>query len=408
MYQLIAVIISFMLIPILIRRSVKLSYTLLITAAVLGILSGIGPSAFLNSLLSLVRDSSSLETILTVTMVAILGGLMKHFSLLDRMVNTMVIIIRNKKVILMVVPALMGLLVIPGGAMLSAPFVNEIGEELDIPAPRLAAINLVFRHIAMFILPYSTAILIVLATIPQLDYPRFILYNLFFVAIVIIVGYHIFLRDVKTEKAPPAKNLLSNILKLIIYTSPIYITVIINAITGWPFYITLIASVLIVYILSDKKDFIKVLFRSINLPTILTVAAVLIIKDIILNMNDLLAIFNAMFAESSGLISTLMIFLIASLFFGYITGNIIGALAIVLPMVAQLGLSGDTLYLYTYFVYGASFLGYFFSPLHLCQVFTLQVMGVTTGEVYSQYKRYAPTVFLFFLGSVFILRVIFG
>lgn len=408
MYQLLSVIISFLLIPILIRKKVKLSYTLLITAGVLGLLSGIGLNAIGSSISSLVRNNSSLETILTVLMVSVLGGLMKHYGILDKVVSTMVLVIRNKKNILMIVPALMGLLVIPGGAMLSAPFVNEIGEDLDIPAPRRAAVNLIFRHIAMFILPYSTAILVVLAAMPQIDYPRFILYNLIFVTIIIATGYVMFLKDIKVEKSPPVKNLFNNILKLMIYISPIYMSVIINMITGWPFYITLISSIIIVYFLSDKKNFFKITFDSISWTTLLTIAAVLIIKDMILNMEGLLAVFNSMFNGSNGFISMLIIFFISSIFFGFITGNIVGALAIVLPMVSQLDLTENMLYIYTFFVYGSSFLGYYFSPLHLCQVFTLDIMGVTTGELYKEYRVYAPTILILLIIAVFVLKMIFG
>lgn len=396
MYQLISVIISFLLIPILIRKKIKLSYTLLITAGALGILSGIGLNAIGNAILSIVRDSTSLETILTVFMVAILGGLMKHYGILDKIVDTMVLVIRNKKNILMMVPALMGLLVIPGGAMLSAPFVNEIGEDLEISPPKRAAINLIFRHIAMFVLPYSTPVLLVLATVPQIDYPKFILYNLIFVAIVILSGYFIFLKDLKVEKAPPVKNLGSNILKLIVYTSPIYMAVILNGITGWPFYVTLLGSIAIIYLLSNKKNFLKVTFDSISWSTLLTMIAVLIIKDMIINMDGLMNLFSN---------PTMVVFFIAALFFGYITGNITTSLAIVLPMVSQIGLVENILYLYVYFIYVASFLGYYFSPLHLCQVFTLDIMGVTTGQLYKEYRIHAPTILTMFLISIFLLRV---
>lgn len=406
MYQLLSVIVSFLLIPILIRRKIKLSHTLLISAGVLGLLSGLGINAIGKAVFSLVSDSSSLATILTVFMVAILGGTMKHYGLLDKIVNTMVLLVRNKKNILAIVPSLMGFLAIPGGAMLSAPFVNEIGDDLDLSPPRRGAINLVFRHIPMFILPYSGQILLVLATVPQIDYPRLILYNLIFVAIIIISGYIIFLKDVKVEKSPPIKDFWRNISKLLVYISPIYMAVIINLISGWPFYITLIASLILVYFLSDKKDFLKVVYGSINLDTILAIGAVLIIKDLILNMEGLLGVFNTMFSQSNSLISIFSIFFISSVFFGYITGNIMAPLAIVLPMLSQLDLGLDMLYVFVYFVYGASFLGYYFSPLHLCQVFTLDIMKVTTGQLYKEYRLYAPTILILFIVSAFILRFI--
>ncbi|MBZ2174998.1 DUF401 family protein [Schnuerera sp. xch1] len=50
----------------------------------------------------------------------------------------------------MIIPAMIGVLIISGGALLSAPFIYNLGEEMELSPPRRAAINLVFRHIAMF------------------------------------------------------------------------------------------------------------------------------------------------------------------------------------------------------------------------------------------------------------------
>lgn len=409
MYQLFSVIISFLLIPIFIKRKIRLSYTLLIIAALLGVISGIGLVAIKDSITNLVMDNSSLETIVTVFMVSILGGLMKHYGILDLIVSTMVSVIRNKKIILMTIPALMGLLVVPGGAMLSAPFVNKIGEDLDIPPSRRAAINLIFRHIAMFILPYSTPILLVLASIPQIDYPRLILYNLIFVIIIIVSGYNILLKDIKNikvEKTSSKENFWENILNLLIYLSPIYIAVVLNGVIGWPFYVTLIASILIVYLLSDKKEFLLITYKSISWEILLSIIGVLIIKNMILNMDELLLFFNNIFDTNSSFLSIFVVFFISSIFFSFITGNNMGALAIVLPMLYQLNVNEGILYIYAYSIYVSSFIGYFFSPLHLCQVFTLNIMNVSAGKLYEDYKIYATLILALFLLSVFVLKII--
>lgn len=339
-------------------------------------------------------------------MVSIFGGVMKHYNILDEIIDTMILLIRDKKKILVIIPAMIGVLIIPGGALLSAPFIYDLGEEMELSPPRRAAINLVFRHIAMFVLPYSTSLLLISATLPELNIFKLILLNLIFVAAVVILGYFFFLKDIKIVKSPPRENVKHNLLKLIVYTSPIYIAVIINILTGLSFYITLLGSIFIVYLLGNKNDFLKVAVRSLNWHTVLTVVAILIMKEIILNMEGLLGIFHNMFNMSSGsILSMIVIFLISSFFFGYITGNQTAALAIIIPIVSQLNITNRILYVYTYFAFGASFLGYFFSPLHLCQAFTLEHMKVSTNELYKEYKFYAPTLLLVLIVSVLILRL---
>ena len=98
---------------------------LFITAGILGLLSGIGIDSIKEAVLSVFIDSSSLSTLLAVSMVTILSGLMKEYGILDKIVESMAAIIKNKKIILMIVPALIGMLIVPGGALLSAPFINN-------------------------------------------------------------------------------------------------------------------------------------------------------------------------------------------------------------------------------------------------------------------------------------------
>ena len=136
----------------------------------------------------------------------------------------------------MVLPALMGVLIVPGGALLSAPFIDEIGEEMKIPAPRRAAINLVFRHIAMFILPFSTGLLVISAALPEINISKLIFLNLFYVIPTTFVGYFLFIKDIKYENTQKVKLSGRNFLTLLLYTSPIYICVIINSVTGLPFF----------------------------------------------------------------------------------------------------------------------------------------------------------------------------
>lgn len=379
-----------MLIPILIRKKVKLSYTLLITAAFLSAFSGVGVEAILKILKSLFTSTSSLNTILVVAMVSILGGLMKHYGLLERVVETLQRITGNKKVSIILIPALIGVLIVPGGAMLSAPFVNTIGEELGIIPARRAAINLVFRHVAMFVLPFSTSLLVIGSILPELNIYKIIGLNLVMIAAMLLLGHRLFLKEVKVQTVQKSGHRLKDLKDLLIYSSPIYICVLINLIFGIPFYVAMLASLAMAYVLSDKKDFLKIGKKSFNGHIVLTVMAVLVMKDVIIHMEDLMGLVNTLFSASGSILTVFAVIFFTSLLIGYITGYSVASLAITLPLISELGASLGMLHIYTYFAFGCAFIGYFFSPLHLCQAFTLQLMGVTTNELYAQYKLYAP------------------
>lgn len=407
MSQIASVLISFSVIPILGRKKIKLSYVLLISAGVLGLLSGIGIEGVFDSVLNVFIKTSSIEVLLTIMMVSILGGIMKHYKILDKIVENILILIPNKKIILMILPALIGILTIPGGALLSAPFIYDLGEEMNIPPRRRAVINLVFRHIAMLLMPYSTGLLLIAATIPNLNMMKIIYYNLLFVVPVILVGYLMFIRNIKSEKNDDtSKRTKKSVYNLTILTLPIYICVIINIVTGLPLYMTMIISILAVYFLSNKIDFVKTTIKSISWQTIIMVVAILIMKEIILKMDDLLLIFNNLIKESTNILSILFVLFIASVFFGFITGNQTTSLAIMLPMVSQLQISEEMMYIYVYFTFTSAFFGYFFSPLHLCQAFTVQRMNISTLDLYKDYKYYILFMMIILFVSVCLIIAI--
>jgi hypothetical protein len=90
--------------------------------------------------------------------------------------------------------------------------------------------------------------------------------------------------------------------------------------------------------------------------------------------------------------------------FGIITGNQTAPLGIILPMISQLKISPEMVYVYTYFTFACSFAGYFFSPIHLCQAFTLQHMKVETIDLYKEYRLFAPVTFVVAFVSAYLIK----
>ena len=307
----------------------------------------------------------------------------------------------------MIIPSMIGLLAVPGGAILSAPFINSIGEELNIEGSRRAVINLIFRHISMMVLPFSTSLLFIKAALPQLNIYKVIAYGLIFATSTIIFGYFLFLKDIEKGEKRQVSNISKNISTLIIYTSPIYVSVLINAITGLPFFLSMLFSIVIVFLLGDRIGFVSQVIKGININTILLVTSILLLKDIILQMDDMLDMANQLLEIIDSGIGIMLLFSLVSVVFGFITGYPTSSLAITLPMLGMMDLSYNHFHIYAYFLLVMSFLGYFFSPLHLCQVLTIGEMKVNTGDLYKQYKKYAPLQVIVAFASTLILLLIF-
>lgn len=408
MTQLLVTLASFGLIPLLIKKNFKLSHSILAVTLSISILSGLGLLVLGETALGVVLDQYSRDTVLTVAMIGILGNLLKKYGILQRIVDSLLGLITSKKLIMMIIPSMIGIMSVPGGAVLSAPFINNIGEELDIIPARRAAINLIYRHIAMFLFPFVSVLMFIKAAIPVLNVYKVIAFGLPFVAGTVIIGYMLFMRGKGNGEKREREVTFKKILELVVITSPIYMSVVINVITGLPFFISMAGSVVIVYFLSDKKDFLYRAVNSINYNTIFLVMAILILKDIILQMSDMLELINNLLMSSQGDIRIMLIFTLVSFFFGYITGYPTSALAVTLPLLSMMELGNNALHIYAFFLLAVAFVGYFYSPLHLCQALTLTEMNVTTGELYKEYGRYFALQILLVFATTLILMAIFA
>ena len=404
MIELVAVAISFACMFIMLQRKMNFSVVMLITSALVCLISGHGVDGLIKVFVTTFTSKKTFETVMAVFMVSLLGGLCGKYGILDKIVHSLRKLIRSPKVILMIIPAMVGLLTVPGGAIMSVPFIDKLGNDLGLSGDRKAAINLSFRHVGSVLMPYSAALLVVSSVLPQMKIYKFILLNAFFFAICTLCGYFFFVRDIKTEKNPKAEHPLKELGHLIVYTSPIYACVLLNVFFNIPLYLGIALSIIIVYILSSKENFLQGMVKSVNLNLVATILSVLILQNAIQSLHKLLGIFTG--AVGTGA-AAIFILGAGSMFLSLITGMSLTSLGILLPMLARLGLPQNQLMVYAFFIFITSYIGYFFSPLHSCQVFTLQYLHVKSGDLYKEYRFYffsllAAAVGCFLILSAFI------
>ncbi len=137
-----------------------------------------------------VIDPSVLLLGLAMGFIPMIGGAMKESGRMDDLVNNMRI---GKKGVMALAPAMMGLLPMPGGALLSAPILEKGG--VGVRDDLKVAINDWFRHLFVLIYPLSSA-LIASAKIVNLNVYNAALYLLPTFAFALLLGYMFLLRKV--------------------------------------------------------------------------------------------------------------------------------------------------------------------------------------------------------------------
>jgi integral membrane protein (TIGR00529 family) len=81
-----------------------------------------------------------------VNFVNVLGLAMQEANISQRLAPAIQTLFRSRRFALCTIPLLMGLLPTPGGIMLSAPMVRDLGDNIGVSRTRTAAINFFFRH----------------------------------------------------------------------------------------------------------------------------------------------------------------------------------------------------------------------------------------------------------------------
>jgi integral membrane protein (TIGR00529 family) len=154
MYALIAMALSLGLLVTLLRWRVKLGRAMMAAALAMGILLRVTPGIFWRNLVlewqtqPLARTTGYLWLSLTalVMLVNVLGLAMKETGVSERLGPALQRVLRSRRFALAAIPMIMGLLPTPGGIMLSAPMVRDLGDSLGVARNRQASINFLFRH----------------------------------------------------------------------------------------------------------------------------------------------------------------------------------------------------------------------------------------------------------------------
>lgn len=400
MREFIAVLISFSSIPLLTKKKISIGVAIWICAFILSLSSGLGIIYFIEALFKILTDIDRIKQYTVIIQIGIIGVLMKKYNFIDKIIDSLIKVVKNIRIILMFVPALIGLLVVPGGAIISAPFIDRIGDDYNIPKTNRAIINLIYRHISLNIMPYSTGLLITALLVPHISIYSVIGYNLIFVIIYVLLGYILYIRKIEKRKIESKEPILPNIIILFKYTSPIHIAVILNLFFAIPFHFGLLANLAAIYMLNPNKEFLRDIVGAFNLRVLLSIMGVYLIQTLISGMDYLNSYLVQIFSNSN----TMMIgIVLISVFLGVTTGLSYSSLGVILPIIANLSISNSQMVLYTHFAYIWGFIGYFFSPLHLCQLFTCEYMNIKTQQLYKEYWKFMFSIVLVLILGYFVL-----
>ncbi|MBA1335725.1 MAG: hypothetical protein HPY66_1352 [Firmicutes bacterium] len=400
-----ALAVGFILIILLLYRKVHIGTTMFTASAVIGLLGGFGLRRTAGIIFTSVTSRSTIVLLAVVTMICILDHLLRTYKILDRMVDSLEDLFGSSRVLIMLVPSLMGVLFIPGGAVMSAPVVGYLGDRLEFGNARKSAINIVFRHALFLLFPFSTA-MVLASQLAEVSPYMIIRLNIPVAAAALLAGYILFVRKspvrvaVNVERS--AKALPLRVGRVLLYTSPFWLAILLNLAFGTPFYLALAPGVLIVYMTTgeDKGDFARDIIKGINIKMLYSVAGIMSLQGFISNMPAVKQTINSL--VDTGMDIRVLIVLAAA-FIGFLTASNPAVVGMLCPIFLPFAHSLQERAAFASLIFISGFLFYFISPVHLCQVFTTEYFGVKSKELYREYRLYWPALFILTITLFFVV-----
>ncbi|UCB49389.1 MAG: DUF401 family protein [Deltaproteobacteria bacterium] len=153
----------FSLILILNRLRVQLSLSLLIGSLLLVLLTKLGPGASIKGALAAISSLQTLSLAAIIGLLLIMSHLMEGSGHMQRLVDSFTRLSKDARIVGSVMPALIGLLPMPGGALFSAPMVETSLNERSVSGEQKTVLNYWFRHIWEYWWPLYPGVVLAIA-----------------------------------------------------------------------------------------------------------------------------------------------------------------------------------------------------------------------------------------------------
>ena len=141
----IAIVVSLCFLVLLLYKRVNLGITLNLTAVAMALLA-LPWQEIPNIVFRTTVDLLTISVVLATFAIMWLSQLYKETGVMKNMSDSLSRIIKNPKVVLSVLPAVIGFLPVAGGALMSAPLVDAEAEKLKLKPAKKAYVNFWFRH----------------------------------------------------------------------------------------------------------------------------------------------------------------------------------------------------------------------------------------------------------------------
>ncbi|RLF34042.1 MAG: hypothetical protein DRN08_04990 [Thermoplasmata archaeon] len=418
MLNLIGVAIAFAVIIVLIHKRLNFGISLIIGSIVVGIFSlqKVEPieipmamiEASFYSFDTNKINTQTIELALLMLGIYVLAKTMQETGAIKKLVKSLRTIFSQGGT-LALIPAVYGLMPVPGGALLSAPMIDEEGNKYHLTKDQKNFLNIWFRHIWFPIYPVSLAMILICST----EFSNINIYSLVLVNIPafitsIIIGMVMLKKivDHSTEKTATSEKDYTGIVYLLPPTVPLLFYAILQQLgisQIQSFLIGVFFSIILLYYLTktQRTTYISIIKKSLSWRLPLAIFGIMIFRKMF-ELSDA----STVITNVIGMLPLPAVFMIVMipLLLGTLTGYNLGAIALSYPLVepffhfVEINIVG-----LTSIIFISSLVGYLVSPIHLCNVLSSEYFKT---DVTRMYKMFIPSAFILLLINTSIMMIL--
>ena len=355
-----AVVIAIVVLIVSLRLFKDISLSLLFSVLAIGLILLIHPGNYLQAFTTEIIDWNFWKVIITVFSIYLLGETMDKSGNSTRFVRAVEKLFPEPRVSISLMPAIIGLLPMPGGAMFSAPMVRDLARsDPSITDEDAMVFNYWFRHAMEFFWPLYPA-LVIAAGISATSINKLVIWLLPVGLVALVSGYLLMIRR-------PIRIRYSNyaIKELLISAWPI-IAVIVLVILNQPGWLAVMGTALIYLLLNKNKK--KVIVAALKYKTFILLLTVFFYKNLVDIAGIPQAMGNELIAWS---IPPITLVILLPFLMGFMTGVTQAGVGLSLPLILSMGNGYGTLST-VILAYTFAVVGVLVSPVHLCTVLTVE------------------------------------
>ena len=391
MIEVLKLLITFAFVITLIRLKLHVGVSIFAGSLLLGILFGLTPLELIKSFYCSSTAWSTVRLILIIVFIMGMANMFSQIGYLKDMEKAIKELFPKAKYSLAMLPALIGLMPMPAGALVSAPMIEEVANKLNLKPEEKTVVNYWFRHVWEFSWPMYQAIIIASAIL-GIAVREFSIKMFPLTILMITIGYLLLLRPIKDETSKIG-NRKEGAKLLLRATYPILVIVIISIILGYDMvygaFVGFLSALLPHFKKLDRK---QILEHGAQPKIIFLLLALMYFKYILQITGAVNALPKAIIQLN---LPVTFVIILTPFIVGLMTGISFAYVGMTFPLLLPFFTSFDKIAL----AYLSGFIGILFSPVHLCLVFSAEYYKAEMGKVYR--KLLVPGAILFLLGVMY-------